>query len=276
MQRMSRAFRVPGMKLMAALSAALVLAGIAGCGENAGAGRGKPQELPDGRTFVSNEVRDGAKQRPLASGSRIRLSFDGGELSADAGCNHFGGTARLVDGRLVVEGLGGTEMGCPDALMRQDEWLTAFLTGKPRWSLDGDQLTLTANDAEIRLTDRRVADPDRPLRGTNWVLDTIIDGDTASSVPDGVRTPRLRLTRTRASGYDGCNSFGRGKVQVSGSHLRLSDFVHTLALCTRDDENAVAEAVLSVLDDDDLEYQVEADRLTLTTPEGKCLGFHAE
>lgn len=276
MQRMFGQRRPYVMRLAVVVSAFLVLAALGGCGRGAGQ-RQTPsgEELPEQREFLSTRVFEGGEPKDLAAGSRIRLAFAGGELRADAGCNHLGGTARLEEGRLVVEGMGGTEMGCPDELMKQDQWLTDFLTSRPRWNLDGDNLTLAGKDAEIRLTDRRVADPDRPLRGTRWMLDTIIDGDIASSVPDGVKTPVLMLTRNRAFGFNGCNGIARGKVQVSGSRLRLSDFVFNLNLCTRDNENTVAEAVMSVLLDKRLEYKIEAARLTLTTPSGKGLGFSA-
>lgn len=255
----------------------LVLAAMAGCGRGVPPGDPPPKpELPEGREFLSTEVVEGGKPKDLASGSRIRLSFaDDGELRANAGCNHLMGNAHLEDGRLIVDGIGGTEMGCPDELMQQDQWLTDFLTSKPRWSLSGDELTLTGKNAEIRLADRRVADPDRPLRGTKWVLDTIIDGDVASSVPADVQQPPfLKLSKgQRAGGYSGCNQFS-ARVSVSGDILRTSNVISTLRHCGGGPGD-VEKAMLEVLNAKNLRYEIEADRLTLTAKDGKGLGFTA-
>lgn len=273
---MTDPFRPPGMRLAGVVSVVLVLAAMGGCGRSDGQG-GAPTgaELPEGREFLSTEVLEGGKPKELADGSRIRLAFDDGELRAQAGCNHLMGNARLADGRLVVDGMGGTEMGCPEELMKQDEWLTAFLTSRPQWNLEGDDLTLTGKDTEIRLMDRRVADPDKPLRGTKWTLDTIIDGETASSLPASLRKkPLLTLGEGDAAGYDGCNSFS-ARATVSGATLKLSQVVSTLRACHGERQD-VTSHVLDVLTASAVKYEIEAGRLTLTAPNGKGLGFSAQ
>lgn len=252
------------MKALALVAVVLVLASLGGCGRRSEAGS-PPEGLPDGRTFVS---------QPGPPGFEFRLSFDGDELRAEASCNKLFGQARLAGGRLVVDGLGGTEMGCPEELMRQDEQLTEFLGSKPAWRLEGDELTLTSGGQEVRLLDRTVADPDRPLRGPKWLLDTIIDGDTASSVPAGVRA-HLRFSKTRVGGNDGCNDFG-GRLSVHGSQLRVNDIVTTLKACTDDARTEVGRALLDVLESKHLTYRIEAGRLTLETSSGKGLSFQAK
>lgn len=252
------------MKAMALVAVVLVLASLGGCGRRSEAGS-PPAGLPDGRTFVSTPRGDGDFE--------FRLSFAGDELRAEASCNKLFGQARLAGGRLVVDGLGGTEMGCPEKLMRQDEQLTEFLGSKPVWRLEGDELTLTSGGQEVRLLDRTVADPDRPLRGPKWLLDTIIDGDTASSVPAGVLA-YLKFSRIRVGGNDGCNDFG-GRLSVRGSQLRVKDIVTTLKACTDDARTEVGLALSGVLGSKHLTYRIEAGRLTLETPAGKGLSFQA-
>lgn len=252
------------MKALALVAVVLVLASLGGCGRRSEAGS-PPAGLPDGRTFVS-------QSGPL--GFEFRLSFDGGDLRAEASCNKLFGQARLDGGRLVVDGLGGTEMGCPEELMRQDEQLAEFLDTRPAWRLEGDELTLTSGGQEVRLLDRTVADPDRPLRGPKWVLDTIIDGDVASSVPAGVRA-YLKFSRTTAGGYDGCNDFG-GRLTVRGSKLQVKDIATTLKACTDDATTEVERAMSDVLTSKHLTYRIEAGRLTLETPTRKGLSFQAE
>lgn len=96
---------------------------------------------------------------PLVDRSRVTLVFDGDAVRASAGCNTFTGTASIDGGRLVVTGLGGTEMACSDDLMAQEEWYTGFLAGSPVLVLDADTLTLTGDRDTLTLTRLGEASP---------------------------------------------------------------------------------------------------------------------
>src|SRR5262245_63953243 len=48
----------------------------------------------------------------------------------------------------------------------------------------GDKLTLTSGTTVVSLQDREVAEPDLPLTGTTWTVDTLLAGGAASSIPD--------------------------------------------------------------------------------------------
>src|SRR3954471_55091 len=139
-----------------------------------------------GRTFLSTMVTANGQARPLVPGSRLRLTFQDGQVRAHAGCNHMAGAVALDDGRLEVGALTSTLMSCGADLDEQDAWLAGFLNAGPTWRLDGDDLMLGTGDTELRLTDRTIAEPDRPLRDTRWMVDSIIDNQSATSVPDGV------------------------------------------------------------------------------------------
>ncbi len=241
-----------------ALGAALCVALLAGCAQaaftpgppgdgNAGSGKGGAgMGALAGRSFVSGAVTRNGKDSPLVPGSELTLAFDGKGFSAHAGCNSMSAAARLRDGRLVLDddGMAVTEMACDAPLMDQDEWFAAFMTAGPRVSLSGDTLVLAAGDAVIRFTDRRIARPDAPLRGTTWVLDGVIDGDTASSVPVGV-TSTLRIDGDRLFLETGCNG-GGADVSVGDDRLRVGALVLTRAACS-DARGSVEAAVLEVL-----------------------------
>lgn len=250
--------------------AALILlfaAALAGC--NAQPERARTQ-LPVDRTFLSTEVREGDAAKPLVDGTRIRMTFQPDGLQLHVGCNHLGAQApQIAGGRLVVDGVGGTEMGCAEPLAAQDEWLMAFVQSKPKWNLDGDVLTLTSDDAQIKLTDRRVAEPDLPLTGTRWELDTIIDGDTASSLPAGVRA-HVEFDGKRVKGHDGCNAFS-ADYTVASESLRFGTIMSTAKYCPGD-RRVIAEAVRA-LDEGTPEYTIEANRLTLELPDERGLSF---
>jgi heat shock protein HslJ len=199
------------------------------------------------------------------AGTTVRLDFADGSLGASAGCNSMGGAYQL-DGDVlrIPDGLAMTEMGCEPDLMAQDEWLAGLITGEPTLALDGDTLVLTAGSTVLTLLDREVADPDRAVVGTTWVLDGIIDGDAVSSVPGGVRAT-LRIEEQPdgslvAAVEDGCNS-GSGPVEVAETTMSFGNRMTTLIGC-EGDQAAVADAVLAVLQGE-VEYQVEAASLTL-------------
>ena len=119
----------------------------------------------DGREFLSRSVAG----RLLVSGTQIRLTFDRGRIGASAGCNALGGPYELVDGRLIIRGgMTMTEIGCDTPRHAQDEWLADLLQSEPQINLAENTLTVKAAEVMLRLLDRVVADPDRPLVGTRW------------------------------------------------------------------------------------------------------------
>jgi heat shock protein HslJ len=253
----------------------LVLLVGAACGDpatSAGADRGSDD--PWGRDFLSTAVTERGQDRPLVTGTRIRLSFtDDGRLAASAGCNSMSGQAEVSDGRLMVADLATTEMGCDPDRHAQDQWLAEFLGSRPRFDLVEHELTLTGESAEIRLQDREVADPDRPLHGTRWVVDTIYDGDAASSVPQGAEA-HMTFGDGTFGGSTGCNQMGGNAAADEGAGtIAFSDVIATKIAC-EDDRMALERAVLAVLDGT-VAYEIEADRLTLTHPGGRGLGLRA-
>jgi heat shock protein HslJ len=136
---------------------ALVLV-LAACGDDGGqvsAGAGGDDDLTFddlvGSTFVSTSVTG----HELVDGTEINLTFIDGRLSALAGCNTQNGDADVEDGRLVVERLASTMMGCEDDLMAQDRWLAELLEGDPEVTLDGETLTLSAGDVVIELAEQQ-------------------------------------------------------------------------------------------------------------------------
>ena len=175
----------------------------------------------DGREFLFQSV-DG---RSLVPGTQIRLSFDHGRVGASAGCNALGGPYELVDGRLIIRGMSMTEIGCDAARHAQDEWLADLLQSEPRINLLGNTLTVEAAEAILRLLDRVVADPDRPLVGTRWRVDTALRGDAASSVPDTAPvTLEFGDDGTLTASSAGCTSV-RVPVSVEAEVLRFGDVV---------------------------------------------------
>ena len=240
--------------------------GGSGGASGGGSGSGGAGEELRGRAFLSTSITENGAPRPLAPGTRVSLRFtDDGRLLADAGCNTMAGPVQTRGGRLAVTDLSTTEMGCDPPRHEQDRWLAGVLAAGPSWRLDGSTLVLTSAATELALTDRTVAEPDLPLEGTTWVVDTIVDGQAASSTPAG-GTASVIFDAGEATVSTGCNS-GSAPYQVSGTALVLGDLVITKQAC-RPDLAPLEQAVLAVLQGQ-VAFAIDADRLRLDHPSGK-------
>jgi heat shock protein HslJ len=164
-----------------------------------------------------------------------------------------------VDGdRLVAGNLATTEMGCDEPLMVQDTWLADLLDGATI-ALDGDTLVLAKGGVRLTMEDREIADPDRPLVGTRWVVDGLISGDAVSSVPVGV-TAALTFSDDRVEVEAGCNR-GGGTAEVGDTTITFGPVALTKMACAPD-AMAVEQVVAAVLSGE-VGYTIEAGRLTL-------------
>jgi heat shock protein HslJ len=240
--------------------AGLLLAACAGAGD----GALSPDAL-EGRTFLSTAVLERGVERPLVPGTRVRLGFADGGILIHAGCNTMGG-AYAIDGDVLLlpEGLSITEIGCDPKLHEQDEWISAFLGGSPRIALEGSELSLVSGGTEIRLLDREVADPDRPLEGTAWRLESILEGEVISSAPEGVEAT-IRFPGDGTVEVDtGCNQ-GGGTVEVGEDTLRFGPLETTARGC-EGPAGEVERAVLALLAGE-VDYRIDGPVLSLRAGE---------
>lgn len=209
----------------------------------------------DGHTYLST----GAQGVTLVPGTQIRLAFDDGNLTAQAGCNTMGGTYTVSGARITTTQMFMTEMGCDEPRMHQDEWLAQFL-GEVTYTLEGDTLTLTNGPIQLTLLDEEVATPDPPLGGTRWILDGIISGNAVSGVPVGV-TASIRISGDNVEVEAGCNQ-GGGTVEVAPGSLTFGPIGLTKMACEAG-PMSVKSAVVTALSGG-VEYAIDADGLTLT------------
>jgi heat shock protein HslJ len=253
----------------AAVSAVLSAA-LAGCGDDSSSGgsSGGSGALGDlaGASFVSTQVTKGGDDYPLVRGTHISLQFFDSRLSAQAGCNILGGDASLRGDVIDVDGgLSMTEMGCDRGLMRQDDWLAGLLGASPVATLNDDRLTLTSGDTVVELLNEETANPDRPLTGTEWTLDSIGDSGSADGTVSSIPADVVSTLSIDDSGWvsvaPGCNT-GGGQATVGDGVIDFGPIALTRMAC----DGAAMEvetAVMRVLDGT-VDYRVDADTLTLT------------
>lgn len=230
-----------------------LLSGVVACGDSTEGG-GLQSQLA-GRAFLL----DSSEGFTPVANTNVRLDLEQAEFRFSAGCNSYSGAYSVCGVALCVNNLGSTEIGCPAELQAQDQWLAEFMTARPELSLEGDRLTLTGHDAALAFLDRKVADPDRPLTGRIWTIDTLIQGDAASNVPPPV-LPAVSLDLDGHVQIVTSSSTGAGEYVRQGSELSLSNVAYTQEGAGATSANAHVERVLS---DGTLTLEIEAARLTL-------------
>jgi heat shock protein HslJ len=240
---------------------ATLLLGAAGCGPEVrsptGASAAITRDELDGRKFLLTS----SVGYDLVASTNISLSFRDGELSASAGCNHLGGPFDIREAALVVNGLGMTEIGCGAELHAQDQWLATFLSSRPRITRRDDQLTLAGESATLTFLDREVADPDQPLAGAAWSIDTFLMNDAASNLPLS-KDPTLTFHADGTLEVDTTCNTSRGTYTVTGDTLELSGISYTEKACSGPASYA-EQSVQAVIEDGPLKFTIDARRLTI-------------
>jgi len=242
-----------------------------------------------GKTYLSTAVTEDGDPKQLVSNTRIRLEFaevpnpnaEGPRvhdvLRAYAGCNSLGASAAagelLTDGRLWIDGGWHSQIGCEPPLLAQDEWLTEFLVSKPSWHLNGDQLTLTSAGTAITLLDRKIAEPDVPLDGPRWKVETVIikDGDLRA-YHHRAEEAWITFDGERLTGWTGCNELSATVTRTS-TELTCTGVVTTDRACTG--ETAEVETAILTTLRAKVTYTIDYNRLTLLTPTGTGLDLTA-
>ena len=217
-----------------------------------------------GRDFVATDITVDDEPYQLADRSTIVIGFKDGQVTANAGCNSLFGSATWDDGTLNVDNLGGTEMGCDQALMDQDVWLSELLSSQPTLEVDGDTVTLTSGTTVITLTDKSVVQPDVVLEGTAWTLESMgsagSDG-AVSSVPSDVTSTLTINAEGQLELAPGCNT-GGAAAEVADGTITFGPVRLTKMAC-EGSANEVERAVLAVVDGE-VGYAIKGDQLTLT------------
>ncbi len=187
----------------------------------------------------------------------VTLQRDGNDVDGSAACNNYFGT--IINGETLFDGFGATEMACDPAPMTlESDYLNAL--GRVTTAESGPT-SLMLSAAGVELVFERVEPiPDGDLEGTTWLLDTLIEGDAATSTVNGTRAT-LNFDAAVISGTDGCNTF-QGEYEINDETLEVG----LLSLTTRGCEDGVmsqAQLVGEVLAAGP-SIEIDGDRLILS------------
>jgi heat shock protein HslJ len=248
--------------------AGLLLAGnllVGGCGDP---GAGVAPD-PTGEWELV-ELWRGSAVEPEPVGARATLDIGDGTVGGTSYCNNYSGTFSLDGDELVVEGLGGTEMGCaPELMTAEAAYLEALGAVRRVGSSDG-YLVLTGPDVELRF--RPVAPvPTMQLLGTRWVLETLLDGEVASSTT-GQPAELVLADDGTLTGSTGCRGIS-GSWSLDGDVVRVTSFAADGSDCPPDvaaQDRQVSDVLSSAF-----QVAVAGDSLTVTGPDGLGLVYRA-
>jgi len=241
-------------RLAIGLALLTLLGSLAAC-----SGAGSPQ-LAD-RAFLSVAITDGGAAKALVAGTRIRIGFQDGNLSASAGCNSMGGPYRIEGGVLITDSLATTEMGCDAERHAQDQWLGQLLGSRPAIRIAGDELTLESGSIVVRFLDRKIVEPDVAITGRTWTVVSIISGDSVSSIPAGVSATISFDVNGSISVNAGCNQGGGTWKPVAGG-IEVSALGMTKKACDGA-AGRLEAAVMAVLGAGTMRAAIDSSMLNL-------------
>lgn len=264
------------MRRSAASLVVLVLAlGAASCGAGEVLVPTPASVLLEDTRWVVTGFSIGGVGGVLPAGAGLTLDFDdSGGVRGSAGCNSYFGQVSFPAGGIAVTGLGSTEMACEPGVMERESRFLAALGLVSVFSLDGERLTLATADGITSIDLAAFTpEPDRPLAGTTWVLSTLIDGDTASSVVAGT-APQLVIDDAAGtiSGDTGCNGFA-GTLSVEGPALSVGGLTATEIACepvVMAQESFVFDVLRAAA-----AWEIDGPVLRLSAPDGRALEYRA-
>ncbi|MET9506954.1 META domain-containing protein [Streptomyces flavidovirens] len=253
----------------------LALLTLAACGTEPGGsdaggdGTVKPDLQISGIDWTVDSVTVDGKKIPAPERATVRID-EKGRAKGNTGCNHFGADVKVKGDTITVGPGQTTEIGCPKNVAKFEQHLQRTFTGELKAKITDDRLTLTKAGGDTIALSETKPEPDAQLLGTEWRVESLRDGDTATSV-SGEAAGKAKLVFGEdgsVGGNLGCNHVS-GRAKVSGSTLTFSKIATTRKLCpppVMDTERAL----LKILDGK-ATYEIRERTLSLTAAGGKGL-----
>ncbi|MGW0839397.1 META domain-containing protein [Streptomyces sp. NPDC002787] len=215
----------------------------------------------------------GGKTEEAPDGAYLKIA-DNGEVDGNYGCNTFGSTASFKDDGIDFATARSTEMACDDVPMKFEETFARTLdTEKFTAETTDGRLTLTTGDGDtVKLSEEKPAE----LYGTKWRIDSLMDHDVATSLPEAVQGKAWFTLDKKAgtlSGSLGCNEVS-ANATVSEDEITLGNARTTRKMCS--DSLMAAERSLLELFKGTVKYRIDHRSITLTSENDTGIGAVAD
>lgn len=200
----------------------------------------------------------------------ITMSISDTTVGGRAACNSYGGTV-VVDGSAIsFDEFSWTEMGCEQPVMEAERDFLEALLAVTEFASDDHRLTLSGPEGNL-VFEPVAPTPTAALIDTTWTLDTLIEGEAASSVAGEPATLLLAADGTFTAST-GCRTLSGD--WLDGGGVIIVPNMSAEGECS-DDLWKQDSRVISVLEDE-FRAEVQGDRLTLTSMGGDGLVYRAE
>jgi heat shock protein HslJ len=270
----------PVKKTIASLVLALMLTACAYVGSGNGNGSGPASQsanpsanpsdpgTPAG-SWILTQGTGPSGEIPVLGDHPITLVIDAEKAGGHAACNIYGGEVTISGGSIHLAAMSMTEMAClDDRAMDAEAAYMSALAAVTKWSRDGDRLVLSGDGVQLTFAVQPPV-PDAKLIGTTWVLDTLMQGDAASTIL-GEATLTFAADGT-FRGSTGCHEL-TGSYQASGDSIDFSNVTQS-GNCSDQlqGQDALAVDVLG----GHVSATIDGPILTLLAQGQQGLGYHA-
>ncbi len=217
----------------------------------------------------------------VIAGTTITATFSpDGNITGNAGCNHYGGQYLLNGTNLSVSSLFSTLMYCekPEGVMEQEARYLGLLENVISYKVEGDRLVLLdAAGTDLLFFVQAEEVPAAPLTGTLWTLESYsLEGDVVSSVIAGTTVTAEFAPDGNVTGSAGCNRYFAA-YEVSGKTMTIGPAGSTKMYCGEPEGIMEQEARYLSLLESVAGCRIDGDRLDLLDEAGKTLlSYRAE
>ena len=186
-----------------------------------------PSGVPlEGTTWQLTDLRLSGAYAPVPPGATVTLTLQDGQASGSGGCNQYSGPYTLSGDSLTFGTLVQTLMLCEGVRGTVETFYFADLPAVAHWAIEGDTLTLSADDGQPVVAFAVQAVPS--LMGS-WVVTSYTDG-TGASVPVADASVTVVFDATSVSGTAGCNGF-HGPWTLTDATLAIGPLMSTKMAC---------------------------------------------
>lgn len=249
------------MKTLIALIT-LVLAATA-CGESETAANPSDGPRPDGDWILVAGINTVANYP-------ITMSISGVEVSGRAACNSYFASAIVNGSAISIGEIGMTSMGCEPAVQEAETAFITMLGLVESFDYAEGGLVLLSPQGDL-VFNEVVPVPTADLVGTTWLLETLIEGEAASSVAGDPATLLL--------GEDGSLTASTGCRSLTGRWIENGGVIVVPELSADGecpDELWKQDSQVVTVVGDEFRAEVDGETLTLTSMGGDGLIYRAK
>ena len=208
-------------------------------------------------------------------GADAGITFQDGSVSGNAGCNSFSGSYTVEGNQISVGPMAMTMMACEDALMAQEQAVTAALSGAATYAMDGETLQLMDADGNVLATFTPAQHA--TLVGPTWVATGYNNGRGGfTSLVIGTEITAVFAEDGTLSGSAGCNNYTAGYT-VDGDAIQIGPAASTRKMCAEPEGVMEQEQEYLAALETAATYRIDGDTLEMRTADGALVaGYLAQ